>query len=268
MSLRDLLRRFSRKQASVDDAMRGLVSHDGWYAPMGWAAKAFDTNRFDEVCLWGSSSALPPATLWLFTDKDAGEEALQRGLVPGPVAGPLQGTRVFERVPDGLETVQVNPGSPQADGWYMGGKAIPLGRAWARAVTLEQAIDQGTEFGLALGRYPSFGVLADASAALVTAVGAAGLKNPGLIFSASDCLEAGRAKLGAAAAPFGAHVLAGPTLFGGLDRFGVDGYILNVAGVGPTRVFDREICQAIVALVEAADDAERLEAIARKTEPA
>jgi len=262
MPVHDVLRRFSQKQASVDESMRALVSYDSWFAPVLWASEVFATNVFDDACLLGNASNLPPGKLWLFTDMDAGLRSMADGATAGPYGGPLRGSPLFAHLPEGIETLEVNPGSPPEQGWCMGAKAIPLARAWGRAITLERAVERGdASFARALGNHEEYGVLITASGAIATAVGAAGMKNPGLIFTAADCMEAGRRRLGGGA-DLRPGIVAGATLFKDLDALGVDGYILNVGGIGPTRAYDREVCAAIAELVAGDVEARRLRTIA------
>jgi len=259
----EVLRRFSLKQASVEESMRALVSYDGWYAPGAWAADVFKTNTFENACIWGTESTMPPGKLWLFTTVDAGHAAVARGANPGFYVGPLRGSTVFENLPSGLAEVVVNPGSAPEMGWFMGGSAVKLGNAWGRAIALERALEAGDDFAQKLAAFPEFLLLVHANGGIVTAVGAAGMKNPGLIFSAPDCREAGRVKLGPGAAALRDGGAVGATLFKELSQIGVDGYILNVGGIGPTRVFTREACTAIVELAASMAEADRLEAVAK-----
>ena len=55
-------------------------------------------------------------------------------------------------------------------------------------------------------------------------------------------------------------------LFGNLAGLGVDGYIVNVVGVGPTRVLDATICNELVELAKGEAEVRRLEAEAKAFE--
>lgn len=251
MDIDAVLRRFSQKQVSVDEVMRALVSYDAWVGPASWAAEAFATTVFDQAYALGSTPKVPRGEFWLFTSEEAASRAAASGLAPGLYVAPLRGSLVFERLPNGIETLKVNPGSPSEAGWIMGAKAMPLCGAWARAITLERKIESGEPVALALGMHPEFGVLVSANGGLVSAKGAAGMQNPGLIFSAADCMNAGASRIAGGDA-LRRGVIPGPTLFKDLAGLGVDGYILNFAGVGPTRAFDRELCKGIAELVASA----------------
>lgn len=139
----DALRRFAHRQASPDAVMRELVSHDGWFAPGAWASEAFGTDTFDRACIWGERSTIPPGQLWLFTDPDGGPLVQARGVSPGFYVGPLRGSTLFAKLPEGLTQIEVNPCSSPGKAWFIGAPGIPPSRTLGRAIALEQALVTG-----------------------------------------------------------------------------------------------------------------------------
>ena len=262
----DVLRRYAAKHATVHEVLRALASHDGYFAPVGYATRALDTAMFDKLSVWGAESKLPPGKLWLFTDEAAGHAALAKGLSPGPCAGPLRGDRLLAYLPAGLAEFQVNPGSPAEDGWYMGADALQLAAAWGRAIGLERALDAkgGDDWLDRLLDFDGWISFALPSSAIATAVGAAGLKNPAMVFTAPDCALAARAAIGEQAATLTDVVTTGLKLFGAFETLGIDGYLVNPMGPGTRKVFNTTVARGLVQGIAGRDELRRLEAEARR----
>jgi len=117
----EILRRRARGEVGPDDAMRVLASHDGWYAPVTYAAEAFRTDRFERLCVWGTEARnVPPGRLCLFTSVERGAILQAKGIDPGPCAGPLRGSTLFEKLPDTLASADINPGfGTSGEGWVI-----------------------------------------------------------------------------------------------------------------------------------------------------
>ena len=72
LPLEETLLAFSKRSASKDQVMRALCEHKGWFAPVGYACHALQTNTFDNVTLWGNESLVTPGKLLLFSSAKAG----------------------------------------------------------------------------------------------------------------------------------------------------------------------------------------------------
>ena len=263
----DILQQFSRKEVGSDAVLRALVSHDGWFAPAAYAYTAFKKDHFEKVTLWGSETKLPPGQLWFFTGPEHGEMAQQKGAMLGAYTSPLDGATLFGSLEgSGFVEVKVNPGSPSEQGFFIGKSGFDLVRRWARAIRLEQML-VGKREGNLIDELIDFDGLISFSlpnGAIATAVGAGGLKNPGLVFTAPDSAEKLKASVGAQA-QLKMIVCDGKTLFGRFSTFGIDGFIFNAMGPGAGKVFDAKICQALQGSVESRAELSRLEAATRES---
>jgi hypothetical protein len=263
-AVNDVLRRFSEKRATGDEVMRALVTYDGWFAPGGWAAEAFGTDQFERACIWGAQSTIPPGQLWLFTDADGGPLVQARGGQPGFYVGPLRGSTLFEKLPEGISQIEVNPCAPPDKAWFIGAPGVPFARNLGRALALEQALMGGANVVDRLLDYSGYLAFLTPSGTIATAVGAGGMQNPGMIFTAPDCRDAALAKIGGAAAQLKQTAIDGASLFGQFDKLGIDGLVVNIAGPGTPKALTREMCQGIAQSLQSRAELARLEARARE----
>jgi hypothetical protein len=260
----DTLARFARKEVDHLAALRSLVSHDGWFAPATFAMEAFATNVFDKMCLWGNETrGIPPGKLFLFTDETRGPILQARGADPGPCVGPLRGSTIFAKLPNGIQSLEVNPGSPTSEGFFIDAQSFPLARAWGRAIALETALENGSSDMIdRLIAYDDYGILVTPAMSIATLVGAAGLKNPGMVFTTLDSLVRLKEKIGVSASTLKETTMRGAVLFEKVASFGIDGLILNPVGPGPVKVFDASVCEGIAQSARDAIEIARLRALA------
>lgn len=242
--------------------MRELVSYDGWFVPGGWAASAFGTNVFERACSWGQQSSMPPGHLWMFTDPEAGERMLGRGRSLGFYVGGCRGSQVFEHLPQGLTAIEINPGSSPEMAWFIGGEGVALSRQLGKAIALEQAFVTRTNLVDRLLDFQHYWVFVTPAGAIATAVGEAGMQNPGMIFTTTDCRDAAIKAFGAGAAALKPAVMTGEAIFGQFEKFGIDGLLLNLAGPAPGRPLPREACLGIAKSLRDRAEIARLEALA------
>lgn len=252
MAILETLRAFGQKSASANQVMRALCEHAGWFAPVGYACAALKTNTFDNVTLWGNEARVNAGSLYLFTDAAAGHVASAKVQL-GPYASPLSGAELFAFLPAGLRELYVNPGSPQEHGWYMADRALELGGLWGQAVRLERLLSGESQGDLAesLFAFSGWTSFALPNGSIATAVGAAGLKNPAMIFTAPDCVDLALQNLGAQASTLQRVTSTGEALFGAFPRMGVDGFLINPFGPGPCKVFETRVVEAILGSLEA-----------------
>lgn len=263
MTLQETLLAYSRKEATKDHVLRALCEHDGWVAPAGFAYVATKSDTYDRVSIFGTESRVPPQKLYLFTDRGAAEAAAEK-IQLGPYVMPVHGARLFAALPAGFTELHVNPASPQEQCWFMGGDALPLGALWGQAVDVEQVMTGKREGNLLemLLAFPGFTSFSTASGAIATAVGAGGMKNPAMVFTAPDCADTVLEKLGEQGKSLTRVVTGGEQLFGAYPKLGIDGLLFNPMGPGPAKVFGDELCKQIVAAIADRAELRRLEAAA------
>ena len=265
MTLQQTLLAYSRKEATKDHVLRALCEHDGWVAPAGYAHHATRLDTFERMALFGPASKVAPGKLYLFTDREAADLAASK-LQLGPYVMPVHGARLFAALPAGFDELHVNSASPQEQCWFMGGEALPLGALWGRAIDVEQVMtgkSQGNLLEMLLA-FPGFTSFSTPSGAIATAVGAGGLKNPAMIFTAPDCADTVLEKLGEQGKALKRVVTSGEQLFSSYPRLGIDGLLFNPMGPGAAKVLDDGLCRQIVAAVADRAELKRLEAAAKE----
>ena len=83
-------------------------------------------------------------------------------------------------------------------------------------------------------------------------MGAAGLKNPGMLFTTPDCAQTVLREAGPAnAAKFKTTYASGREIFSKFDKLGLDGFIINIRGPGVTQVLTAKACEAVAQWIAA-----------------
>ena len=267
MTLQETLVAYSQKEATKDEVLRALCMHDGWVAPAAYAYVATKSDTYDRISIYGAESKVPANKLFLFTDRAAAQAGAAKVQL-GPYVMPVHGARLFAALPARFDELHVNPASPQEQCWYMAGDALPLGALWGKAIDLERVMAGKTEGNLLelLLDFPGFTSFSTPpSGAIATAVGAAGLKNPAMVFTAPDCADKVLGSLGEPGKALKRVVTSGAELFGAYPRLGIDGVVFNPMGPGPVKVLDDAICRQIVESIAARAELKRLEALATET---
>ncbi len=111
--------------------------------------------------------------------------------------------------------------------------------------------------------FNSYLLFVNAQRVVATAMGAGGLKNPAMLFTAPDCFDAALAHFKGAPGLTQATV-TGATFFSNFDGYGIDGAVINLCGPGPQRLFDAEICRGIGQAIKDRAELARLEALAKQ----
>lgn len=236
----DVLAAYGAGQASTDDVMRALVSHRGWFVPIGFFAGCRgDGAKADSVLILSSESQAPPGNLWLFTDEGAARLAQSKGVSLGAYAGRMSGTELFGAVGGEHRTVYVNPGLPRERTWvFQEGSAAEVGGLWAEAVALEESFVGWQAAGApdldALEAYRAFMLYNFASGPVVTLPGRGGLSNPAAAFTAPDCAAAFLGLLSEEQrGQLRSVTIDGSSLLANLPS-GIDGLLFNPFGPGAT----------------------------------
>ena len=235
-----VLAAYGAGEADMHDVMRALVSHRGWYVPLGFLAECRgDGSRADSVLILSNESQVPPGNLWLFTDEAAALLAQSKGAVLGAYAGRMPGTELFGAVGPEHRTVYVNPGSTPTRTWvFQEGSAAEAGGLWAAAVALEESFARWQMTGepdlSALEDYPGFVLYNFASGPVVTLPNQGGMSNPAAAFTTPDCAGAFLRLLGEEQrAQLRQVTIDGKSLLENLPR-GIDGLLFNPFGPGAT----------------------------------
>lgn len=260
MTLQETLLAYSRKEATKDHVLRALCEHGEWVAPAVFAHVATKLDTFERVSIYGTETRVAANKLYLFTDRAAADAAAAKVQL-GPYVMPVHGARLFAALPGGFNELHVNPASPQEQCWFMGGEALALGALWGQAVDVERVMTGKAEGNLLelLLSFRGFTTFSTQTGAIATAVGAAGLENPAMVFTAPDCADKVLASLGERGKTLKRVVSSGEQLFSAFPRLGVDGLLFNPMGPGPAKVLNEEICRQIVAAVGDRAELKRLQ---------
>ena len=234
-----MLLEYNRKRATLNDVMRALTTHRGWFAPLTLFAQGDQPSRRVESMLVLSAEAqITPDELWIFTDREAVLRAQAAGALLGSYAGNMAGTELFRSVPPNTKTVRVNPGSALEHTWtYRDGGGIEAGKIWADAVALEDGFAQWRQTGApdktAFINYRAFLTLDHSSGLVVTLPNHSGMSNPAVAFTAPDCADMFLSELDEAQRT-GLRLVTidGNTLLEKAPVLGIDGLVINVFGPG------------------------------------
>lgn len=236
-----MLESYSRQHANMNDVMRSLISHRGWFAPLGLFAQSGEPNRrVDSMMMLSTEAQITPGELWVFTDREAVLRAQAAGALLGSYAGGMAGTELFRAVPANTNTVRVNPGSPLEQTWiFMDGGGIEAGMIWADAVALEDSFEQWRQNGAAdktaFTDYRAFLTFDHSHGPVVTLPNNSGMSNPAAAFTAPDCADAFLSEVDESLrAGLQQVTVSGKTLLEKADVLGIDGLVINIFGPGAT----------------------------------
>jgi hypothetical protein len=123
-------------QADVDQVMRALASHDGWYVPVLFADRALGQTYFDQVLSFPDAG--PSTMLRVFTDVESA--MLADGEAIGPYGGPVDGCRLLRVLDSTVEALIVNHASPREHQWYIASPGFLIAMSWATAIAAERAL--------------------------------------------------------------------------------------------------------------------------------
>lgn len=235
-----MLTAYSEGRANINDVMRALVSHRGWFVPIVLFAQSGGENRrVDNILMLGAETLVPQGELWVFTDKEAAIHAQAQGVSLGSYAGGMAGTELFQVISPDSQTVRVNPGSPSEHTWvFMKGSASAAGGLWAEAVALEESFIEWQQAGRpdkeALMNYRAFVLYDHVSGPVITLPNQAGMSNPAAAFTAPDCADAFLSKLSDEQRMSMRQVtIDGRSLLESPPQ-GIDGLLFNPFGPGTT----------------------------------
>lgn len=236
-----MLEAYSQDRVGMDDVMRALTSHRGWFTPLAlFAQSGAPTRHVDGMLVLSTEARITPGELWIFTDREAALRAQAAGAELGSYAGGMAGTELFRSVPPNIKTVRVNPGSPREHTWmFMEGGGIEAGKIWADAIALEDSFEQWRQTGVpdktAFVNYRAFLTFDHSSGPVVTLPGNSGMSNPAAAFTTPDCADLFLAHLDEdQRAGLQRVTIGGSTLLEKASVLGIDGLIINLFGPGAT----------------------------------
>jgi len=226
----------------MNDVMRALTSHRGWFVPFNMFAQSGEpSRRVDSMLMLSAEAHITPGELWIFTDSEAALRAQAAGALLGSYAGGMAGTELFRlRIPPNTKTVRVNPGSPREQTWMYGeGGGIEAGQIWADAIALEDSFEQwrqtGTPDRAAFINYRAFLTFDHPSGPVVTLPNHSGMSNPAAAFTAPDSADKFLSELDEELGTQLRRVtIDGNTLLEKAPVLGIDGLIINIFGPGAT----------------------------------
>ena len=249
---RQVLLDYSQQRVDADAVMRALIEHEDWHVPV----HALTRNVVDQLVIYAQQFQLAPHQLNVFTDRAAADLAAVKfgGEPMGVYAAGISGAELFGgllKVPalEPAQTLQVNPGTPTAEQWFVARDAFGLCGVWSQAVSLERAIAGSTPgWAEAMRAYPAWlAIIGKADNALVR-INKPGKGEHALIFTAPDLADHFLKGLPAAqAAACQASPVPGDQLFKFLSASTVKGFVVN-ANSTQARVFDVSVCRAILGL--------------------
>jgi hypothetical protein len=129
-------------QADVDQVMRALVTHDGWYVPVSFASRTWGQTEFDQILFDQIHPAFPDPppepVLHVFTDRESA--LLADGQATGRYGGPVSGVKLMRTLDGDVTALIVNPASPREHQWFIAPAGFEIAVGWAGAVAVEQAL--------------------------------------------------------------------------------------------------------------------------------
>lgn len=246
----DVLHDFSVRRATPRQTMAALIAHDGWLVPMSWALSDLGCTRLHTLYL-AEPATVPAGELWCYTSPEAlteGRAQLAAHHALGCYAGPVRGVELFERLPDTLARLEINPGLAAEHRFFAQHRALGLIRELARTRSLERALDTRAddliERLLAFGSYQ----LLVAGDAPRFALSTPQLARPLAAFTSREACAVActRERVEDPAA----SAIAGDVLFRLVERHDADGIALIGADGACTYELDRATCEMIVRLDE------------------
>jgi len=165
----ETLAAYGEQRASVHEVLRSLVSHRGWFAPLGWFVGEGENNEIDvdSLVIVSAESHLKSNELWLFTDHAAVLRAQEVNAPIGTYAGAMSGAELFGKIPANINVIHINQCSPHEQTWsFLDETSVELARLWSEVIALEEKIEQWQPDKpdlTALGNYRGFVTVVNAA---------------------------------------------------------------------------------------------------------
>ncbi len=243
MNITETLIAYSEKRANANDVLRALMSHRGWFVPIGFFALSGEPKRrVDSMLSLSAENLVPPGELWIFTDEASARMAADKGASLGAYAGGMAGTELFSLVEPSFQTVYINPGSPPERSWmFQEGSASSAGRLWAEAIALEEKFVEWQQTGkpdqTAIMNYRAFMLFDHVSGPIITLPNQGGMSNPAAAFTTPDCVQNFLSALSDEERASVKQVEVDGNRLLQLSSLGIDGFLFNYFGPGASYSF-------------------------------
>jgi hypothetical protein len=123
-------------KADIDQVMRALAAHRGWYVPVLFADRSWGQTDFGHVLHFPEGR--PDRVLNVFTDE--GSARLADGHEIGRYGGPVSGVRLMRALTADYDSLMVNYASPREHQWYVAAGAFDVAATWATTIAAERAL--------------------------------------------------------------------------------------------------------------------------------
>jgi hypothetical protein len=227
---RELLKAFSEQRATVEQVMRCLTAHTGWYVPAVFAANKLGSVMSEHSIIFSSEFQSQPAQLVLFTDSVAAHRAdgQKLGIY---CSGSFSGSRIFAALNGQFEAVSVNPWSPKAECSFFRRDGFSLANLWGQVVELENALATDPESDATfakLGAHTGYIILVNDQKVPIDVALSNDMGRCAIAFTAPDRYEAFMAERTEAERSRLFQVpVAGSVLFKHLQSFDMPGLLLH-----------------------------------------
>jgi hypothetical protein len=231
---------YSEGRANSNDVLRALMTHRGWFVPLGFFVLSGEEKRkADSLLILSAENLVPAGELWIFTDEESARLATDKGASLGSYAGGMAGTELFQIIDPSFHTVHVNPCSPAARTWiFQESSASTVGKLWAEAIALEEKFKEWQQTGRpekeALMKQRGFLLFDHLSGPVVTLPNLGGMSNPAAAFTAPDCAQKFLSDLSEEERASIKQVIIDGERLLELSNLGIDGFLFNFFGPGPT----------------------------------
>ena len=245
----------ARGESSAHSLHRALVEHAQWLVPLQFFRSLHGNAMASERKMsFSPRSSVPPEQLWLFTEQGTAQQASTQGALLGTYVLGVDGVSLFGSLTPEVTSVHINAGGFDGDLLALSGEALDALRAWAGLVHLERGLAvhaaprHAPELAGALQAYRTFHVPFFPDGRLIAKAGYEGYRQPVVVCTGPDSYET---FVGALDVALQGQVqlrrLDLASLHGEVARQDVDALYLNPLGPGPTGLWPRAVCDALVA---------------------
>jgi hypothetical protein len=240
---------YARGEASESDVVRALISHDGWYAPMLWLDEVFPHRKvYDSMIPTPALGKAPgPGRLWLFTDAEQVNAAIEAGAAFAAAGGPVRGVEVFAALGRGVSELRVNPVGAE-HGWSIGidDPVLEFLARWIAALEIETALNTSADdLGPLLAAFEHYVVPVDDTGRPRVIAMPHPPGNYVMAFTAPDLFLHHQQRDGGVT---GGADMAAAALFQLTDIDGVDGVVLDMQETD-SFVLPEDLCRAVLKLI-------------------
>jgi hypothetical protein len=123
-------------KADIDQVMRALATHQGWYVPVHFADRAWGQTDFDHLLRFPEGK--PTRVLNVFSDE--GSARLAEGHEIGLYGGPVSGVQLMRALTPEYDSLMVNYASPREHQWYVASGAFEIAATWGTTIGAERAL--------------------------------------------------------------------------------------------------------------------------------